>query len=446
MKQTFLTIAAALLMCVPTFAQQASGKVDVAALQKKIEKSDAEIANEKKASKPSTWTKRADLLVEAHTAYTGKIYEGMEGTMILMMLGDPSAQEQAEIEGTPYLKLVYDGYSLYLDANQKVRGWEVKEPVYENAAMQAADAYQKAYEMNPKLLKKTAQGFVNITSALQKEAGNYFFLRDFKRSSESFEAAYKASLYPAANAAIDTLSLYNAGFTGYFAGDYERSVQHLLKAEELGFYQDGEIYNVLYNAYRSFCGEDKEKLAGAKEFLLRGLQLFPGNSSIVTCLTDLYLALGESPEEIVPMVKSAVDADPNNSMLWYGLGSVYTELKMYDDAQAAFRKVVELDPNNSTAYYYIGHIYVLKGDQINEEVNAMPWTGKENYDREYRRVLDTYALAMEPMEKAYELEPTQIAFSEYLKVIAFKVRDLKPEYMEKYEKYNEIYKQLSSQQ
>ena len=38
MKKTFLTIAAALLMCLPTFAQQQ--KVDVAALQKKIEKSD----------------------------------------------------------------------------------------------------------------------------------------------------------------------------------------------------------------------------------------------------------------------------------------------------------------------------------------------------------------------------------------------------------------------
>ena len=44
MKKTFLTIAAALVMCLPTFAQQQQ-KVDVVALQKKIEKSDADIAN-----------------------------------------------------------------------------------------------------------------------------------------------------------------------------------------------------------------------------------------------------------------------------------------------------------------------------------------------------------------------------------------------------------------
>lgn len=443
MKQTFLTIAAALMLCVPAFAQQQVAKVDVAALQKKIEKSDAEIANEKKAAKPSTWIKRGDVLMDAQTAYTSKIYENMEAQMVLMMLGEPVAQESAEIEGVPYLKLNYGEYALFVDGNQKVKGWEVKNQIYEGAAMKAAEAYQKAYDMNPKMLKKAQQGFINVTSALQKEAGNYFFLRDFESSSKYFEMAYEASLYTAAATAPDTLSLYNAGFTSYFAGDYERSVKHLMKAEEMGFYQDGNLYNVLYNAYRSYCGEDKEKLAGAKEILMRGMKLFPGNSDIITCITDLYLALGENPEAIVPMVKSAIDAEPNNPMLWYGLGSVYKELKLYEDALAAFNKVVEIAPTNSTAYYYIGHLYVLKGDQINEEVNAMPWTGKENYDREYQRVLDTYALAVEPMEKAYEIEPTQIAFVEYLKVVTFKLRDQAPEYMEKFEKYNELYKQMS---
>jgi hypothetical protein len=109
---------------------------------------------------------------------------------------------------------------------------------------------------------------------------------------------------PAAGVSVDTLSIYNAGFTSYFSGNFERSVKDLLIAESYGFYQDGELYNVLYNSYRSLCGEDKEKLAGAKEFLLRGLKQFPGNSNIITCLTDLYLALGENPEEIVPLVKA----------------------------------------------------------------------------------------------------------------------------------------------
>ena len=102
MKKTFLTIAAALLMCVPTFAQQQQ-KVDVEGLLKKIEKSDATIANEKKATKASNWVKRAEIMMEAETAYTSNIYETMEANMVLMLLGNPATQEQAEVAGNPYL-------------------------------------------------------------------------------------------------------------------------------------------------------------------------------------------------------------------------------------------------------------------------------------------------------------------------------------------------------
>lgn len=442
MKKTFLTIAAALLMCVPTFAQQQQ-KVDVEGLLKKIEKSDATIANEKKAAKASNWVKRAEIMMEAETAYTSNIYETMEANMVLMLLGNPATQEQAEVAGNPYLKMGYEGFSIYLGADQRVKGWEVPNPVYPGAIDKAIEAYNKAYDLNPKLAKKTAEGYQKVISAIQKDAGNYYFLRDFDKAAQCFEKAYEVSLMPAAGVSVDTLSIYNAGFTSYFSGDFERSVKDLLIAEELGFYQDGELYNVLYNSYRSMCGEDKEKLAGAKEFLLRGLKQFPGNSNIITCLTDLYLALGENPEEIVPLVKTAIESEPTNAMLWYGLGSVYKELKNYEEAMKAFEEVIKLDPTNSAAHYFIGYLYVLMGDAKNDEVNAMPWTGRESYNREYQKVLDLYAQSVAPFEKAYELNPNEIAFAEYLKVVTFKLRDMDPQYQEKYEKYNEIFKQMS---
>ena len=436
-------IAGALLMCVPSFAQEAQQKVNPENLRKKIEKSDETIANEKKALKAANWIKRADLMIEAETAYTGNIYETMETNMALMLLGQPETQEQADVAGVRYLKMGYGPLSVYIGADQRVKGWEVSEPVYEGAVDKAIEAYNKAYELNPKLAKKTNEGFQKVISAVQKDASNYYFLRDFDKSAENFEKAYEVSLMPAAGVTVDTLSIYNAGFTSYFSGNFERSVKDLLIAESYGFYQDGELYNVLYNSYRSLCGEDKEKLAGAKEFLLRGLKQFPGNSNIITCLTDLYLALGENPEEIVPLVKTAIEAEPTNAMLWYGLGSVYKELKNLEESMKAFEEVIKLDPTNSAAHYFIGYLYVLMGDAKNDEVNAMPWTGRESYNREYQKVLELYAKSVAPFEKAYELNPAEIAFAEYLKVVTFKLRDLDPEYQAKYEKYNEIFKQMS---
>ena len=179
MKRTFLLIAGALLMCVPTFAQEAQQKVDAEGLRKKIEKSDATIANEKKAASAANWIKRADLMISAETAYTGNIYETMETNMALMILGQPETQEQADVAGVRYLKMGYGPLSVYIGADQRVKGWEVAEPVYEGAVDKAIEAYNKAYELNPKMAKKTAEGFQKVINAVQKDASNYYFLRDF---------------------------------------------------------------------------------------------------------------------------------------------------------------------------------------------------------------------------------------------------------------------------
>ena len=55
MKKTIWTVLAALLVAVPAVQAQ---KVNKEALLAKIEKSDADIANEKKATKAATWINR----------------------------------------------------------------------------------------------------------------------------------------------------------------------------------------------------------------------------------------------------------------------------------------------------------------------------------------------------------------------------------------------------
>ena len=442
MKKTFLTIAAALVMCLPTFAQQQQ-KVDVVALQKKIEKSDADIANEKKVVKASTWVKRAEAMMAAENAYTNQIYDNMEANMVQLMLGKPQGVENATIDNVPYAKMNYGAFELYISGDQKVKGWNVVTPVYEGAIDKAIEAYGKAYELDAKMLKKTKLGLQVVSNTLGKNAGNCYFLRDFAGAANYFEKAYEVSLMPAADAVVDTLSIFNAGFTAYFSGEYERSVKNLLIAESYGYYQDGDLYNVLYNSYRSLCGEDKAKLAEAKELLLRGLKLFPGNANVITCLTDLYLALGENPEGIVPMVQEAIAKEPENAMLWYGLGAVYKELKNYDEAMNSFNKVIELNPNNALAYYYIGNLYVLKGDEMNEQLNNN-W-GSETYKEDKKKVEALYAQSIVPFEKAHELMPNEIAFVEYLKVVTFRLRNESPEIQAKFDKYNELFKQMNAQ-
>ncbi len=439
MKQTFLTIAAALMLCLPTFAQEPV-KVNPASIQKKIEKSNEDIANEKKSAKASVWMKRAEVMIEAETAYTNQIFETAPVNLVVMKIGNPISQEAVAIGGNQYLKLGYGAFDVYV-GNDMVVGWNVNEPIYAEAIDKAIEAYSKSYQLNPKLAKKVNEGFLNINNILRKNANSKFFMQDYKAAADYYEKAYEVSLIPESNLTPDTLSIFNSGYLAHFAGEYERSITNLKKAESLGYYADGTLYNVLYNSYRGAYIEDKEKMAEAKSFLETALVQFPGNTDIISCMTDLYLVLGESPEPMVEMLKNAIAADPANAQLMIGLGAVYAELKMYDDAVAMFDQAITVDPTNINLYLNKAYTLTRKGDALGQEANEMSWND-ENRGGVLAAAMAAYAASIEPFEKAHELNPGDINTVEFLKSICFQVRNEKPEYMEKYTKYNDLFKQM----
>ncbi len=439
MKQTILTIAAALMLCLPTFAQEPV-KVNPAAIQKKIEKSDAEVANEKKAAKASTWMKRAELMIEAETAYTDQIFETAPVNLLLMKIGNPVSQEMAVIGNNQYLKLGYGAFDVYV-VNDAVAGWNVNEPIYAEAIDKAVEAYIKSSELNPKLAKKVTAGFFEINNVLRKNANSKFFMQDYKAASDYYQKAYEVTIIPEAGLEPDTLSIFNAGYLAHFAGEYERSIENLKVAEGLGYYADGALYNVLYNSYRGAYIENKEKMAEAKVFLEAAMEKFPGNSDIISCMTDLYLVLGESPQPMIEKLQAAIAADGGNVQLLIGLGAVYAELKMFDEAVAMFDQAIVSDPQNINLYLNKAYTLTRKGDAILEQANQMSWND-ENRSSVLADAMATYASSIEPFEKAFELNPGDVNTVEFLKSICFQVRNEKPEYMEKYQRYNELFKQM----
>lgn len=441
MKQTFLTIAAALVMCLPSFAQEPV-QVNPEAIQKKIAKSDADIANEKKALKASTWMKRAEVMLEAETAYTDQIFEQAPINLLLMKIGNPATQEMVAIGNDQYIKLGYGAYDVYVDAmGQMVMGWDVVQPIYPEAIDKAVEAYSKSYELNPKLAKKVNAGFMNINNILRKNANSKFFMQDYAAATDYYQRAYEVSIIPEAGLPVDSISIFNSGYLAHFAGQYERSIENLKIAESLGYYADGTLYNVLYNSYRGAYLDNKEKMSEVKGVLEAALVQFPGNSDLISCMTDLYLVLGESPEPMIDLLKNAIAADPQNPQLQIGLGAVYAELKMYDDAVAMFDNALAVDPTNINLYLNKAYTYTRKGDDLGQEANQMSWND-ENLASVRKASMEAYAASIEPFEKAHELNPEDVNTVEFLKSICFQVRNEKPEYMDKYNHYNELFKQM----
>jgi hypothetical protein len=79
MKKTFLTAFAALLMAIPAVQAQ---KVNKSGLLSKIEKSDADIANEKKAAKAATWLARGKAFYEVAVEPTKSIFANNENALV----------------------------------------------------------------------------------------------------------------------------------------------------------------------------------------------------------------------------------------------------------------------------------------------------------------------------------------------------------------------------
>ncbi len=78
------------------------------------------------------------------------------------------------------------------------------------------------------------------------------------------------------------------------------------------------------------------------------------------------------------MSQSRIDAfttmlkdQPDNEMLWYGLGNEYTKLERWPAAIEAFRNVIRIKPDYTSAYQMLGAALIHQGER--EEARGV-WT------------------------------------------------------------------------
>ena len=188
-------------------------------------------------------------------------------------------------------------------------------------------------------------------------------------------------------------------------------------------------------------------LERAKQVLMEGLAKFPNNDNIVEGLINIYTADGANvgnPADLIEMVDKALERDPKNSGLWYGRGRIFYSLKDFDQSIASFKKVVEITPEDAYTWYYIGYFYVNKADTMNEEFNQRDIKSNKEWNEGMDRILAVYKEGLPYMEKAFEMKQ-EFSFVETLKALTFRLRD-EEGMMEKYEKYNSIYKEMQANQ
>lgn len=405
--------------------------------KKAVETAAAATENPKKAAKPATWIKLANAYMDAYTAPMGNGWVGANKQELTFIMANekPSSTETVTLAGEQYSKETYATMNYYFNANNQLALIEVTKPVYADALDKALDAYIKAAEVDAKgsKVKDIDAGIKNISAKFVEQGMNNYMLGNLKAASTSFEKAVNAS-ESAPTPSIDTMAVYNAGFTAWMTQDYAKAEPFFKRCLDLGYAEDGEVYAKLADIYSNL-----DKKEDAKSILEQGFAAFPQNQSIIIGLINYYIESGEQPDELFALLDVAKKNEPDNASLYYVEGDIHNKLGHKDEAIAAYLKSNEINPDYEFGLIGIGILYYNEALEIQEKAAS------EFDDAKYAALIEEFEAALmnaiEPFEKAFSItkdNQIKVSIAEYLKNIYYRFRDKDPKYEEGYNKYSTI--------
>lgn len=311
---------------------------------------------------------------------------------------------------------------------------ESKDPKIKNLVdeplKKAWDNYQKAIQLDEKKkIQKTIEIYLPMLSAdFINAAVEEFKKQEFKSAMEYFEYSLKVGEDPVFNGAIDTSIIYNAGLSAYNGKIWNKAIEYLTKAKDLG-YGGGAAYVLLKNAYM----EKGDTLAGLK-VLQEGFEKNPTDKSIIFELINYYLLVENNSQAAIDYINKAMEQDPDNASLYFAKGLALDKLGKHDEAIAAYKQSIEKDPNYLNAYYNLGAMIFNDGVTMFNKCNEI--MDNEKFKTCVAQADEKFKESLPYLEKAHELDPKEINTLETLKVLYYRLH--------MYDKRDQIVKELDA--
>ncbi|MDR1055280.1 MAG: tetratricopeptide repeat protein [Prevotellaceae bacterium] len=421
-----------------------SVNVAFAQFEKKIKSSDEDVQNEKKKTNPKTWISRAELFQNIFDEPVKSLWERMSQMEVNLVLRDQKVigNEVDKIGEEDYTILIYPDKKLYFDAEGLLRAWVVTKKEVEDPLQTAYDAYMEAIKLEKDKgvgNKKINAGMIRLSNQYKSKATNSFNLEDFNAALKNFKQSLACTSNPVVGI-TDSLVIYYTGVTANVLKDNKTAEEYFNKAIQIGYTLNGEAYQRLAMLYGEE-GKKEQQLAT----LEAALKKFPENSQIMLSLIDYYRFAGDDPKKVLPLIEQVKATEPNNAALFYAEGTLYEKIaddtKSEDDYNKAiecYKKAIEIDPNYFFGYYGLGALYFNRAAIYNNEAVETPVNQVEKYEQLLKLAEEQFELSLEPMLKAYELNPNEKVIVQSLKDIYFRFRTKKTEYQVEYDKFNNI--------
>ena len=439
MKRIITLVAAMAIISAPAATAQ---KISSDAHKAKLEKSNADIANPKKAAKSATWYNRGKICVDAIVAPTKDIFSGLDANMLQISLGTAPIEVKDNIHSFEWVDVH--------TKNGKVIAWSIKKQVLDNAYEIAKEAFLKAYELDPASAPKIKSALDILVNHYSELGSVSLDITEYKTAIDVYMKAVGLQENPAIGK-VDPRYYFFAGQLAAFLGAQDAQYfvdgeKYLNKANELGYSDDqGNLYYFLFHCYYGQRAANKENIVKAKNALLEGIEKYPRNERIMEGLIQLYTSeegVGD-PADLVERIDKMLTEKQDNADLWFARGQVFFKLKNFDECIKSFLKINDLKPNDYDTNFYIGYFYMAKGDEVNRTFNARldSINSQEEYQAGLKEVNAAYMKSLPWLEKAMELKPESVDCAEYLKILCFRLRN-EEGVMDKYNKYNALFKKL----
>ena len=195
-----------------------------------------------------------------------------------------------------------------MDENGSVAFWNTKNEFRPGALNGAFDALKKAYEIDPAAF--SSKGYLVATNLLNQFNTNGMNLYNLDKKADAANLFVKAAETNQMLGNVDSVMIYYAGVAYNEAGEYDKALEYLNKAREIGYDQQGGV-----DSYIAYIQQQQGKEEDAIATLEAATVKYPTNNQLVTQLIDLYVQTKRSPDKVVAMLDKAKELDQKNGAL-----------------------------------------------------------------------------------------------------------------------------------
>lgn len=408
-------------------------------VQKKVEKSDADIQDPKKNVKPATWQKRGELFQDVFMIGLEQIQEGMDPTTVKLFYKEPNSIDSETVEGALHETYNYDHIAMTF-VNGALQEWKKVKPIHEDPLSEATAAYKKALELDEKdkLNDKIKEDMILLKDQLKRDGVNHYYLDNYDQALASFETVLDINSLDLFAGELDTIMVQ-------YSGIISREIAGKTENKEL-YLKSIEYYKQLASA--DFGGPntylqikmDYMQLGDtlkAMEIMKEAYAKYPDTVNVIANIADAYIQ-SKQIDEGLAFMEEVIANNPNIPETYYWNGRLLInkeEAEFIDEAIESYKKAGELDPSIYYVWYDMGYIYYLQGADFYERANTEEEEGIRTQLLELGK--EKYDAAIPVLERAYELndQNTEVKFEtlDILQRIYYK-----EQMMDQYERVREL--------